>query len=158
MSRLKYALSLRVGWESPTISNSYTLVFSSSTVHVFQLTPDPPFSSNSTSIPLSRQVGPNIRRTQDVSVLFTEAPSSPCVHRGNICCTSTSFTTLSSSPRRPWQIVIHLCHENLSTSEQRVHCSCEDEPEQLQAKCTCGRGGAEEHEILSSVNLRKDQI
>jgi hypothetical protein len=80
-----------------------------------------------------------IKRSQDVSLLVPKTPSSPCLYRGNIHCTSTSLSISSPPPRQSRKNLLYLCHKDLSTSEQRVHRSCQDEPEQLSEKCTCGR-------------------
>jgi hypothetical protein len=115
-------------------------------------------SSQFNSGPPSREVSPDTKRSQDVSLLVPKASPASRLYRGNLHCTSTCLSTLSSPSRRPWQIVLHFCHENFSTREQRVHCPSKNEPEQLPAKRTCRRGGAKEHKVLSPINSRRGRF
>lgn len=122
-----------VGWESDEwFLHSfhflkYKYLNSPPTTHFFN------FQFNS-SVEISESKYQLIKRSQDVSFLVPQTPPSPCLHRGNIHCTSTSLPISSPPPRQPRKSLLHLCNKNLSTSEQRVHRSCQDEPEQLSEK------------------------
>ena len=138
VSRLKYALSLRCWLAVRRVVPAFFhflkyKYLSSPPIHLL-LQFLVQFVSRNKSVEVSL-----IKRSQDVSLLVPKTPPSPCLYRGNIHCTSTSLPISSPPPRQSWKSILYLCHKDLSTSEQRVHRSCQDEPEQLSEKCTCGR-------------------
>lgn len=106
----------------------------------------------SCSIPCFDSIKHNLKHTnRNVSLLITKETPPSLLCRGGLCRAQTSVETLPplSPPWRSRQIVLHFCHPNLETSEQRI-CRCsQNEPELLQTKRTCGCGAETKHEILS---------
>lgn len=102
MSRLKYALSLRVELRVTNKSQILHTVLKQTYLNSIHdsLYPLIPFHQ------LNRQVNRDIKQTQDVPLLIPKAASPSRIHRGNLHRTSTGLTTLSS-PSRPRQILIH---------------------------------------------------